>query len=77
MKAADLENKPFEELAELLDESVQALESDGLTLDEMLEAYERAVFVVAACVRLLDGAELRVKKIDELLDEQRESNGSW
>lgn len=69
MNEEALADKSFEELLELLNESVQALESHELTLEEMLAAYERSVRIVATCNKMLDEAELRVRQIDEILDD--------
>lgn len=72
MNDTQLADKSFEELLELLDQSMEALESDKLTLDEMLQYYERSVRIVSACTQLLDQAEMRVRQIDELLKDDDE-----
>lgn len=60
----DIEGRTFEELLVMLDESVTALEGNGLSLEDSLAAYEKSARIVAACNDLLDRAELKVSEID-------------
>jgi exodeoxyribonuclease VII small subunit len=57
---------PFEELLRHLDEAVERLDSDELTLEAALDTYQEAVLVASVCSELLEKAELRVRQIDEL-----------
>jgi exodeoxyribonuclease VII small subunit len=63
----DLEGKSFEELAELLETTLQRMEDEPLTLNEAIDAYELAVEIARACNDLLDRAELRIRTVDARL----------
>lgn len=63
----DLGNQSFEELAELLEVTLQRMEHEPLTLDEAIGAYELSVEIARACNELLDQAELRIRAIDARL----------
>ena len=54
----------FEALLIQLQETVSRLESDELTLDEAIAAYERSVEIANTCTQMLDDAELRISTID-------------
>ena len=54
------EQKTFEEVYTLLEETVQRLESGGLPLDESIALFEQGMELAGRCKALLDGAELRV-----------------
>ena len=54
----------FEELLVQLQETVVRLESDELTLEEAIAAYERSVKIANQCTPMLDSAELRITTID-------------
>ena len=54
----------FEELLVQLQETVTRLETDELTLDEAIAAYERSVEIANQCTKMLDDAELRITTID-------------
>ncbi len=54
----------FEELLIQLQESVTRLETDELTLEEAIAAYERSVEIANQCTQMLDDAELRITTID-------------
>jgi exodeoxyribonuclease VII small subunit len=54
----------FEALLIQLQETVSRLESDELTLDEAISAYESSVEIANHCTRMLDEAELRITTID-------------
>lgn len=60
----ELSNKSFEELVEMLEETIQKLDGDSLTLEESISAYERSVAIASACEAILDSAELRISQID-------------
>jgi exodeoxyribonuclease VII small subunit len=63
----DLAQMTFEELAELLEATLQRMENEPLTLSEAIDAYELAVEIARACNELLDQAELRIRAIDARL----------
>lgn len=60
----DIEGKSFEELLEMLEQTVNELDGDSLTLEQALATYERSVAISAACEKILDEAELRIRQID-------------
>lgn len=53
----------YEALYEQLQQVVARLEQGELPLDETLRLYEQGVRLAAACQRLLDAAELRVREL--------------
>jgi exodeoxyribonuclease VII small subunit len=55
----------YEALVQVLEEIVNRLESDGLTLDDAVAAYEEGMQLVRQCNDLLDKAELRVTELSE------------
>jgi exodeoxyribonuclease VII small subunit len=56
--------KTFELLLQQLQETVARLESDELTLEDAIAAYERSVEIANQCTQILDDAELRITTID-------------
>lgn len=64
MIETELQGKSFEELLELLEETIGELDGATLTLEQSLAAYERSVAISAACEKMLDDAELRIRQID-------------
>jgi len=56
--------RTFEELIFQLQETVTRLETEDLTLEEAISAYERSVEIANRCAQMLDDAELRVTTID-------------
>lgn len=61
---SELEGKSFEELLELLQETVNQLDGNGLTLEQSVVAYERSVAISSACETILNEAELRIERIN-------------
>lgn len=70
--AASVEQEPlaFEEALGRLDETVAALESGQLPLNEALAIFEEGVRLARQCQELLDGAELRVQRLRRTVDEE-------
>jgi exodeoxyribonuclease VII small subunit len=56
--------RTFEELLVELQETVTQLETDQLTLEDAIAAYERSVALANQCTQMLDDAELRISTID-------------
>ena len=56
--------RKFEDLLQQLQETVARLESDELTLEDAIAAYERSVEIANQCTQMLDDAELRITTID-------------
>lgn len=67
------ENLSFEEAFDRLGETVQALESGGLTLESATNLYEEGMRLVTLCNRLLGEAELKVTQLKDVHSE-RSSN---
>lgn len=67
MNAERQENQSFEALLGQFDAIVATLEADDLSLEEAIQRYERAVELAALCTQMLDTAELRIRRIDEVL----------
>lgn len=61
------EDQSFEALLGQFDAIVATLEADDLTLEEAIQRYERAVELAALCTQMLDSAELRIRRIDEVM----------
>ncbi len=55
----------FEALYQRLDETVQKLENGGLTLEESVSMYEEGMKLAQRCQELLQGAELKVTRLQE------------
>ena len=60
----------FEEAVSLLDQTVQALESGGLTLAESTAMYERGMKLARICNEMLNSAEARITRIRTTYGEQ-------
>lgn len=56
-------NLKFEDAMRRLDEIVQAMESGGIGIEESITRYEEAMALRAHCQKILDDAELKIKKI--------------
>jgi exodeoxyribonuclease VII small subunit len=67
----------FEELLVQLQETVSRLESDELTLEEAIAAYERSVEIANQCTSMLDNAELRITTIDAQSRSLREESAIY
>ncbi len=65
-----LENLSFEEAMGLLEQTVQALESGGLTLAESTSMYERGMKLARVCNEMLNSAEARITRIRTTYGEQ-------
>lgn len=60
---ADVEALSFDDAFAELGRVVAALEAGSQSLEETIEAYERAVALQGRCERLLSAAELRVSQL--------------
>lgn len=63
-------NLPFEEVVSQLELVIDRLESGGLSLEQMLEAYGQGVALGARAQDLLDQAQLRIEQLQTSGDEQ-------
>ncbi len=71
MKKPPLKNLKFEDALERLDAIVRAMESGEIGIEESIARYEEAMALKAHCQRILDAAELRIRKI------QVDAAGQW
>ena len=62
------QNKTFEENMQRLEQIVRAMERGDVPLDESLKLFREGSVLVEACGKMLDEAELQVKKIVPLAD---------
>lgn len=60
----------FEQALERLDNTVQALESGGLSLEEATRLYEEGIRLARLCSETLASAELRITRIRTAHGEQ-------
>jgi len=56
-------NKTFEENMQRLEQIVRAMERGDVALEESLKLFQEGTELVRSCGKLLDDAELQVKKI--------------
>ncbi len=59
----EIENLSFEQAFGELENTVQKLETGGLTLEQSLTLFERGQALAARCNTLLDSAELKVRQL--------------
>ena len=64
------EELSFEQAFDRLGETVQALESGGLTLESATNLYEEGMRLVKLCNRLLSEAELKVTQLKDVYSER-------
>ena len=57
------ENKTFEENLQRLEQIVRAMERGDVALEESLKLFQEGTDLVRQCGKLLDDAELQVKKV--------------
>ena len=62
------QNKTFEENMHRLEQIVRAMERGDVPLEESLKLFREGTALVETCGKLLDEAELQVKKIVPLAD---------
>ena len=61
-------NKTFEENMARLEQIVRAMERGDVPLEESLKLFPEGTQLVGSCTKLLDEAELQVKKISTAAD---------
>ena len=59
----DLDALRFEEAFALLEEALDEMRRDGLSLDHAVALYERGTRLASHCDRLLEQAELRITEL--------------
>lgn len=55
--------KTFEENMARLEQIVRAMEQGDVSLDESLKLFQEGTALVSSCAKLLEDAQLRVKKL--------------
>ena len=65
-----MEELSFEEAYRKLEETVQALESGGLTLEEATSLFEDGMRLARLCTQRLDKAELKITQLQASLADQ-------
>lgn len=61
-------NQTFEENMQRLEQIVRAMERGDVPLEESLKLFQEGTALVESCGKLLDAAELQVKKITTAAD---------
>lgn len=61
-------NKSFEENMQRLEQIIRAMERGDVALEESLKLFQEGTELVRCCGKLLDDAELQVKKIATMAD---------
>ena len=64
------QSETFEEAFKLLEQTVQKLESGGLTLEEATNLFEESMKMSKLCNELLSATEIKVTKLRQAFDEQ-------
>ena len=62
------ENETFEKSMRRLDEIVRTMERGDVPLEQSLALFEEGTALVRACGKLLDTAELRIKRLTQAPD---------
>ncbi len=62
------QNKTFEENMQRLEQIIRAMERGDVALEESLKLFQEGTQLVQCCGKLLDDAELQVKKITAAAD---------
>ena len=65
------QNKTFEESMQRLEQIVRAMERGDVALEESLKLFQEGTELVRSCNKLLDEAQLQVKKIMTAPDGRR------
>ena len=66
----DIDNLSFEEALALLERTVEALESGGLTIGESTAMYERGMKLALKCNEMLALAETRITRVRTTFGDQ-------
>jgi len=68
MKNNHNNSKSFEEYLKELENIVSEMESGNIPLDKALEMYERGINISQYCIKELEKAELKLKKLSKKID---------
>jgi len=67
------ERPPFEEALEKLEEIVEELNNDEITLEKSVQLYEQGLELSKICSETLDQAMLKIEQIDTTNNNESES----
>lgn len=65
----DKESLSFEEALSRLEQIVDELEDESITLDKSIKLYEEGIALSSMCTEALEEAELRIKNVAEQTDD--------
>ena len=68
--AMDTKEPSFEELLNKLENVAAKLDAGGLALEESLALFEEGMKLSKKCNELLDSAELKIQKLQDLFEEK-------
>ena len=68
--AMDTKEPSFEELLNKLESIAAKLDAGGLALEESLALFEDGMKLSKKCNEMLDSAELRIQKLNDLFEEK-------
>ncbi len=71
-----IESLSFEEAYRQLEETLQRMESEDVTLEESLELFKKGVELYKRCKELINSASLTVKEVLGSLEREIESENS-
>ncbi|WP_456400443.1 exodeoxyribonuclease VII small subunit [Mesoaciditoga sp.] len=71
-----IESLSFEEAYRKLEETLQLMESEDVTLEESLELFKKGVELYKRCKELINSASLTVKEVLGNLEKEIESENS-
>ena len=66
----DTKEPSFEELLNKLESIAAKLDAGGLALEESLALFEDGMKMIKKCNEMLDSAELRIQKLNDLFEEK-------
>lgn len=64
----------FEQAMQELEDILQEMSDDGISLEESIEMYARAATLINSCDKKLNKATLKVQEIEEKLAEMEKSD---
>lgn len=67
-----VEDLSFEEALEQLEQIVQKLETEEVSLEESVNLYERGMELSKYCTNTLENAEQRIEKVNKRLSEEKD-----
>ncbi|WAW15618.1 exodeoxyribonuclease VII small subunit [Peptostreptococcus equinus] len=65
----EIENLSYEEAYNKMEEILKKLEDGNIKLDESLSLYEEGIHLYKHCTKMLNQAELKISKFNEMQEE--------